>query len=88
MTIPHVLLMFVGGPALVLVLCYLLAHVTTRNTESAKRYKLGQHWDRGTLWFVGHPKEGVSAHRPLHAIDAADSEIPATTMVGGASGTW
>lgn len=88
MTIPHVLLLFVGGPIAVLLFGYLLAYVTSRDTESAKRYRLGDKWDRGTLWFVGHPKQGVSAHHPVHAIEAGDAALPATTMVGGASGTW
>lgn len=88
MSIPHVLLLFVGGPVVILLFAYLLAYLTSRKTESAKRYKLGDRWDRGTLWFVGRPKAGVSAHHPMAAIEPGDVKIPATTMVGGASGTW
>lgn len=88
MSIPHVLLVFVGGPVVILLFAYLIAYLTSRDTESAARYKLGERWDRGTLWFVGRPKQGVSAHHPMQAIEAGDAAIPVTTMVGGASGTW
>ncbi|MFV0535012.1 MAG: hypothetical protein ACK5MR_15350 [Cumulibacter sp.] len=88
MSIPHVLLVFVGGPVLVLLLTYLLAFLTSRDTETAKRYKLGEHWDRGTLWFVGRPKQGTSVHQSIYAIESGADSVPATTMVGGASGTW
>lgn len=88
MSIPHVLLVFVGGPVLVSLFAYAIAFVTSRKTESAKHYKLGDKWDRDAMWFVGHPKQGVSAHHPMHAIEAGDSAVPATSMVGGASGTW
>ncbi|WP_153503197.1 aa3-type cytochrome oxidase subunit CtaJ [Cumulibacter manganitolerans] len=87
MSLVHALLLFVGGPAVVLALCYLLAYVTSRDTASAGTYKLGEEWHQ-PLWFVGHPREGAAVHRPAHAIEAGPEHAPSATMVGGASGTW
>lgn len=82
------MLLFVGGPLVIIGLCYLLGALMSRDTESAKTYKLGDKWEHAPLWFVGHPREGVSAHRPAHALEAGNERVPSATMVGGASGTW
>ena len=85
MSFVHAILLFVGGPAVVIALCYLLAYVTSRDTASAGTFKMGDHW-REPLWFVGHPREVAAAHRP--ALEAGSEHVPSATMVGGASGTW
>lgn len=88
MSFVHALLLFVGGPAVILALAYLLAYVTSRGTESASLYKLGEKWDRAPVWFVGHPRDGVAVHSNARSIEAGTDHVPAVTVVGGASGTW
>ncbi|WP_106848361.1 hypothetical protein [Blastococcus sp. Marseille-P5729] len=88
MSLPHVILMFVGGPLLVMAIAYGLAYLMSRDTASAGTYKLGDTWEREPLWFVGQPREGVAAHLPQHALETAHEPVPSATMVGGASGTW
>lgn len=88
MSLPHVILLFIGGPILVMAIAYGLALLMSRGRASSGTYKLGEKWDREPLWFVGQPREGVAAHRPQHAIETAIESAPSATMVGGASGTW
>lgn len=88
MSLPHVILMFVGGPLLVMAIAYGLAILMSRKTASGGTYKLGDRWEREPLWFVGQPRERVSAYQPQHAIETANERVPSATMVGGASGTW
>lgn len=85
----EVILVFAGLPLLIVVVCYLLAVFNMRGKEHAHRYKLGERWESGPLWFVGRPRQVTAAHPGLRALTAgspADSTTP--TVVGGASGTW
>ena len=87
MSLTHAILLFIGGPLVIIGLCYALAVLMTRKTSSAGRYKLGNRWEHAPLWFVGHPRDGVSTH-PHTQIEPTHPNTTPATMVGGASGTW
>lgn len=86
----EVLVIFVGGPAAIFAACWLLAVAGSRGSGS-QPYKLGTTWESEPLWFVGRPREQVSAHRMAPALEPAKTtaiESGSPTVVGGASGSW
>ncbi|GAB3303723.1 hypothetical protein GCM10027298_21460 [Epidermidibacterium keratini] len=84
------LVVFVGGPAAVFAICWLLAVSETPRGNAPQRYKLGSEWTSEPLWFVGREREPVQAHRSTPALESGRAAITTggATVVGGASGTW
>lgn len=83
-----IILIYIGLTLLIIGICYLLGLFNSRGTAGPRRYKLGERWDTGPLWFVGKPKEGTAAHTGHRALTAGSTDPSAPTVVGGASGTW
>lgn len=86
----EVLVVFVGGPAAVFAICWLLAVSETPRGNAPQRYKLGSEWTSEPLWFVGREREQVQARPSAPALTAGPNTVASggATVVGGASGTW
>ena len=83
-----IILIYIGLTLLIIGICYLLGMYNMRGKAGPRRYKLGERWDSGPLWFVGRPKAGTSAHTGYRALTPGSVDQSAPTVVGGASGTW
>ncbi|MEO6956098.1 MAG: hypothetical protein ABI137_05075 [Antricoccus sp.] len=92
MSAVDVILVFAGIPLLVIAFVWSWILLTT--SSGSARYHLGQPWDSQPLWFVGHPKGGVSTHPALIESDrtarlqADESAGSGPAVHGGASGSW
>lgn len=60
----------------------------TRGMGSRPRYRSGQPWDHAPVWWSANPEGvGVSHHPGAPQLNAGAS-APASTVGGGARGTW
>ncbi len=72
----HALLLYVGGPLLLLTLVSLL--VWLPGMVRSTRYRSGRGWGAPPVWFAGPPD-------PVAAVETAE---PGREQKGGASGSW
>lgn len=92
MSAVDVILVFAGIP--LLVIAFVWSWILLTSSSGNGRYHLGQPWDSQPLWFVGHPKGGVSTHPALIESDrvaqsqAGESTESGAAVQGGASGSW
>ncbi|GHE13606.1 aa3-type cytochrome oxidase subunit CtaJ [Klenkia taihuensis] len=101
MTVVETLLVFLVAPLAVVLLAYALVMLPT--LKSRKRYKPGEPWGHGAVWYEPH-RPGGGGHGAGHGADhdehpalgkqAAALAIgetaghPRRTAAGGARGTW
>lgn len=87
MTVAETILVFAGGPLIIiLVLALLTIAPGVRNRRP--RYKPGQPWDHAPVWYEPHPDAAAhgGGHGDGHAAITAGAK-PAGP-IGGARGTW
>ena len=87
MTIPETLLTFVGAPAAIYAVIWLVV-LGPGQLRTPARYRPGRPWSHAPAWFVPHPDGGGGGHHvpELTAGDGAASSR--TEPIGGASGEW
>lgn len=97
MTVVETLLVFLVAPAAVVLLAYALVMLPA--LKNRKRYKPGEPWGHGAVWYEPH-RPGGGGHgadhgeHPTPGEQAAALTIgetaghPRRTAAGGARGTW
>jgi hypothetical protein len=94
MSIPETVLIYVGAPALIMIVIALAA-IGPSEMKAPSRYRPGRPWPHQPSWFLPHPAatavdgahggpaELTGGHAPAAILDA-----PKTYAAGGASGEW
>ncbi len=87
MTVVETILVFAGIPLAIILLLALLIFVP--GGRKRVRYKSGQPWEHGPIWYEPHPDSPGISHGS-HAALPAGSAGHSTTAgpLGGARGTW
>ena len=83
----HAILLFVGGPVLIIAVITLL--VMAPSLAKGPRYRPSQQWDAETEWFGAHEVEaGPSASPELETADSQRARSEPSDDSGGASASW
>ena len=95
MSAVEVIFIFAGIPLGIAAIVWGL--ISIGSPSGAGRYHLGDKWTSAPLWFVGHPRKGVTARpeqlietdaRALEEHETARAAGSSDTVHGGASGSW
>ena len=81
----HALLLFVGGPLLIIAVITLL--VMAPSLAKGPRYRPSQQWDADAEWF-GAPEDGEGASQRQLESSKAGKGTGGSDGTGGASASW
>lgn len=76
MTVVQTVLVFIGIPAAIILVLFLLVYGKSL-VRQPNRYRPGKPWDFAPSWYVPHPE-----------VVRSSSPAGSTTATGGASGEW
>ena len=84
MNVAETIIVFVGIPLAFVLL--LAALIFLPGGRKRSRYKSGQAWEHGPVWYEPHPDGPAGDHGSHAAVEAGHAQK--TGPLGGARGTW